>query len=116
MPYFNETDKAIDWEKVDKNALAMLEKARELAGIPFKITSHYRTPEHSLAVGGLHNDAHTKEPCTAFDIASVDSWQTYKIVQACLEAGFQRLGINTKNHHVHVDNETSLPLPRIWVE
>lgn len=115
--YFSpETDKAIDWDKVDKTALAMLEKARSIAAMPFVITSNYRTPEHSVEVGGIKDDAHTRTPCAAFDVAYSNTFEVYKIVTAALAAGFQRIGINAKNKHVHLDNETSLPLPRIWIE
>ena len=117
MKYFTpEGDPKIDFSKVDKDALLRLEQAREKAGVPFKITSHYRTPEHSVAVGGFSKDAHTQIPCTAFDIAYSTTYEVYKIVTALLSAGFQRIGINAKNKHIHVDAETSFPTPRLWIE
>ena len=37
---------------MDKTFLQMLDDARGIAGIPFKINSGYRTPEHNKKVGG----------------------------------------------------------------
>ena len=107
-------DNAIDWDKVDLPTLAMLDKARDIAGVPFQITSNYRTQEHTLEVGGIQNDAHTRVPCKAFDIAISDHPTRSKIIFACAEAGFRRIGFNEK--HVHVDDEQTLPYPALWVE
>ncbi len=117
MPYFTpETDSKIDWEKVSKEALARLEKAREIAKTKFVITSTFRNPAHSQAVGGSSTDAHTRTPCSAFDIAFMTSNEAYRIIHALMAAGFPRIGINMKNHHIHCDCETSLPMPVFWVE
>ncbi len=106
-------DLAIDWARVDSEALARLDAARELAGVPFHITSNYRTPEHSEEVGGSRQDAHTEEPCTAFDIACADSATRLRILRAVLTQ-FTRVGI--KGNHVHVDCSTRLPQNVCWLE
>ena len=111
-----DTDPKIDWSKVDQNAIEMLDVAREHAAIPFRITSHYRTPEHSLTVGGSNTDAHTEDPCSAFDIAFTNTLELHSIISGLMVAGFERIGINIFNHHVHADNSEKLPTPRIWVE
>ena len=116
MFFSKETDPAIDWEKVNHSIMSRLEEARRIAGVPFHISSHYRTPEHSVEVGGKLNSAHTKNPCTAFDITYTDNFQLFQIVLGAMRAGFQRIGINPRNHHVHIDLEDSLPHPRLWIE
>ena len=35
--------------------LMALDKARDIAGIPFKINSGYRTMEHNATIGGVEN-------------------------------------------------------------
>ena len=110
------SDPAINWDLVDQTALEMLDAAREKAGVPFKITSTYRTPGHSLAVGGLNNDSHVEDKCSAFDVAYGDTLTLYKIVTAAIAAGFPRVGVNPFNMHVHLDNSQALPSPRFWVE
>jgi hypothetical protein len=107
-----ETDPKIDFSKADQKALALLEAARGIAGCAFLITSHYRTPLESESVGGFKTDAHTKIPCSAFDIACTDSEQRWKIVFALRDAGFRRIGINKDKPHVHVDMEKDFPFPQ----
>ena len=38
--------------------LLLLEPMRELAGVPLRITSGYRTPQHNAEVGGAENSDH----------------------------------------------------------
>lgn len=116
-------DRAIDWEKVGLNALKALDNARAIAGIPFKVTSNYRTPEHSVEVGGTGTDAHTEKPCSAFDIdcggflgKKLDSTKAFKIIFSCFLSGFTRIGINAKNSHIHVDMSKNLPNRVFWIE
>ena len=45
-------------EYMDADFLTMLDNARDLAGIPFKINSGYRTIEHNEKVGGRPNSSH----------------------------------------------------------
>ena len=40
-------------EKMDADLLQMLDEARDLAGIPFPLSSAYRCPKHNKAVGGV---------------------------------------------------------------
>lgn len=117
MSYFTpETDPKIDFDKLDPLALAMLNNARDMAGMPFLITSHYRTPEHSVAVGGLNGDAHMEIPCGAFDIACDGGHECLRIVSGLIAAGFKRIGINSRNGHIHVDCSKNLPQEVMWVE
>lgn len=117
MRYFSpEGDPKINFSFVDMHSMTMLDNAREIAGIPFIITRSYSTPEHSVAVGGFRDDAHTEIPCTAFDIKSIDSNSRFIIVGALLQAGFKRVGINAKNGHIHADNSPRLPHNVLWIE
>ena len=45
---------------MDKQFIGQLQKAREIAGIPFVINSGYRTREYNKFIGGVPNSAHTK--------------------------------------------------------
>ncbi len=51
--YFKEIEYNMDAE-----FLAKLDKARELANIPFTINSAYRSPEQNARVGGKPNSSH----------------------------------------------------------
>ena len=115
MNYFDKQhDPMIDWSRVDPVALGMLSTAREIAEVPFKITSTYRDPEHSISVGGSLTDAHTENPCTAFDIGCGDARTRFKIIKGLIAAGFKRIGIN--QYHVHVDNSKTHDQEVFWIE
>lgn len=89
--------------------LKRLDRARGLAGIPFHITSGFRSGSHNAKVGGVRLSSHTKG-CAA-DIAATTSESRYRIVIALSRAGFRRIGI--ANDFIHVDSDTSKP-DAIW--
>lgn len=80
-------------EEMDYGLLLRLNNARKIARTPFEITSSYRTDdlESSHAYG------------LAVDIACTDSSKRWRIVEACITAGFNRIGIYDKHIHVDVD-------------
>lgn len=90
--------------------LNKLTEARKAAGIAFKITSAYRSPEHNAKVGGVNNSSHV-HGC-AVDIYAPTSRQKYIIINSLLEAGFNRIGV-AKNF-IHVDNDASKTEDVIW--
>lgn len=97
---------------LDPESLALLDQARRIAGIPFIVTSAYRSKESELAKGRTGNSAHTRG--RAFDIACVSDRHRALIVSAALKAGFTRIGI--ARTYIHMDNDYHcLPSPRIWL-
>ena len=92
--------------------LKKLDKARAIAGIPFFITSGYRSPQHNLDVGGVQDSAHTLIPCKAVDIACDNSINRQKIIRALSEVGLtRRLGI--AKSFIHTDD--SQKTDAIWL-
>ena len=81
--------------------LKMLDAAREQAGIPFRVNSGYRTPEHNTAVGGVPDSAHTRG--WAADIAARTLEQKIRIVRAARSVGFNRFGIYDTFIHLDCD-------------
>tara|TARA_R110000824_G_scaffold621_1_gene3861 strand:- start:550 stop:999 length:450 start_codon:yes stop_codon:yes gene_type:complete len=92
--------------------LAKLDEARELAGVPFKINSGYRTPKHNTKVGGVKNSSHTNIPCNAADIHIKDSSCRYKIIQSAIKVGFKRIGIG--KNFIHLDTDKNKSQDIIW--
>ena len=95
---------------MDSEFLAKLEVAREYAGIPFKISSGYRSAEHNIKVGGVSGSSHTKG--YASDIVCSSSGQRYTIIKALFDAGFNRIGIASS--FIHVDNDPDKAPDVIW--
>ncbi|MDO9554531.1 D-Ala-D-Ala carboxypeptidase family metallohydrolase [Rhodonellum sp.] len=95
--------------KMQPCTLIMLDRAREIADIPFAVASGYRTPSHNKKVGGVSNSAHTLG--YAVDIRTTPATQQ-KVINALREAGFKRIGIYRT--FVHADNDPSKPSPATW--
>ena len=112
---FDSPDLVGSGEKMDAAFLELLDKAREIAGIPFKINSGYRTKVYnlSLAKRGYQADrrsAHLKGK--AADISATTTEQKRIILKALYEVGFRRFGI--MGTAIHVDNDATKPTPAVW--
>lgn len=92
------------------STILKLDRARQLAKIPFHIRSGYRTPSHNKRVGGTPESSHITG--YAVDIAVSTNLQRFKIVTALLSAGFTRIGIGKT--FVHADDDPSKPEGVIW--
>ena len=91
--------------------LAKLQDARNVACIPFVITSGYRCKKHNEAVGGKANSSHLKG--LAVDILSPSSSERFAIINGLIKAGFGRIGIG--KNFIHVDMDMDKPQHLIWV-
>lgn len=101
---------------VSPDFLDRLTKAREMAGIPFRVASACRCPEHNIKVGGTSQSAHLTtdtHPCHAVDLIVRSSAERYTILLALLHAGFHRIGIGSGTL-IHVDDDPALPPDVIW--
>lgn len=93
--------------------VAKLDAARDIAGVPFSITSGYRTPAQNALVGGVQDSAH--ETGLAVDLAVKDSVSGGKMLLALTQVGFKRFGFYSDNH-IHVDIDISKPNPCYWIK
>ena len=90
---------------MDSDFLNKLEQARKIAGIPFKVTSGYRTKERNEQVGGVPNSSHLIG--VASDIAVSSGNERYIILNALIKAGFKRLGV--AKTFIHCDTDPNKP-------
>lgn len=97
--------------KMDSTFVYMLDSARTIAGVPFKINSGYRSSEHNYLVGGVDNSAHTKG--LAADIKVRNSRERKKILEALQYVGFNRFGIGKT--FIHTDLDSTKAQNVIWV-
>lgn len=93
--------------------VTLLDKARGIAGVPFIITSGFRTPEQNKLVGGVEDSSH--EIGLAVDLRIKDSISGAKILLALVKVGFTRFGFY-KDGHLHVDFDNSRPNPCYWIK
>ena len=91
--------------------LRLLDSARDGAGIPFRITSGYRTTLRNQQVGGVENSSHLKG--VACDIAVTSNRNRIIIIASLLDVGIQRIGVH--DTFVHCDIDIDKPTPRMWL-
>ena len=100
---------------MDREFLSMLDDARGIAGIPFKISSGYRTSEYnkSLTARGYKaspDSSHIKGK--AADIVCQTSKERWTIIKSLQDVGFNRIGI--AKTFIHIDNDDSKTRNVIW--
>ena len=102
--YFKEVE-----YKMDVDFLAKLDKAREFAKVPFVINSAYRSAEHPESIKNP-TSSHIKG--LAVDIRTTDSRTRYKVLNALIHVGFNRIGI--ADTFIHVDDDKDKSQQVIW--
>jgi uncharacterized protein YcbK (DUF882 family) len=95
-----------DWDLVMR-----LDQAREIAGVPFVITSGIRSFDHNAAVGGSPTSSHLTGH--AVDLRVRSGGERHAILHGVMEAGFDRIGIG--GTFIHVDNDKTKPANVVWV-
>lgn len=99
--YFSEKEiKGVKHELVQ-----ILDQAREIAGVPFPITSGFRTKEQNEQAGGVPNSAHTKG--LAVDIQCTDNIKRQKMLWGLMQFR-DKLFIEIAGRHLHVDMDSSI--------
>jgi len=103
-------------EFMDEEFLNLLDRARDAAGVPFKITSGFRTPEYNIDLkkrgyAVARNSSHLKG--LAADIAVTSSANRLIILESLLFVGFRRVGIGKS--FIHVDFDISKSQDVVWV-
>lgn len=91
----------------------LLDQAREIAGVPLKITSGFRTPEQNALVGGVEDSSHEKG--LAVDLLIKDTITGGRILSALQKVGFTRFGFY-RDGHLHTDLSIDKPNPCYWVK
>ena len=93
----------IDFTEHSHIILKQLVDLAELYGKPLIFTSSYRTPKQNVLCGGSPTSSHLKR--LAFDIKCSDSLDRFKLINACLFLGINRIGVYPKFIHIDFDND-----------
>lgn len=94
-----------------QSTMDKLERAREIARIPFGINSASRCREHNKKEGGKETSSHLIGH--ALDIAVTSSRSRSLILSALLTVGFNRIGI--AHGFIHVDDDPAKVANVTWV-
>ena len=109
---FDSPDEVGSGDNMDIDFVRKLDEAREMAGIPFKVNSGYRTPFHNSMVGGGKSSSHMNIPCCAVDIKADDSKTRFLIMSAAIKVGINRIGIG--KNFLHLDTDKTKSQDVIW--
>ena len=98
---------------------AMLDQARHIAGIPFKITSGLRSLASNQSIIGASPDSSHLQGL-AVDLLVENSHEVYLIIKASIAVGINRFGVyvNSDNvpTHIHLDVATDRVPDVIWIK
>jgi uncharacterized protein YcbK (DUF882 family) len=108
---FDSRDVKGSGSNMDATFLSMIDEARAIANVPFKITSGYRTEKHNNKIGGVKDSSHLKG--LAADVQCTDSRSRYIMLNALNKVGFCRIGIS--DTFIHCDISTDKSQQVIWV-
>ncbi len=108
---FDSPDVKDSGNNMNMDFLLMLDEARDIADVPFKINSGYRSVSHNKKVKGKAGSSHLTG--YAADIHCNDSVQRFIMVNALIMAGFTRIGI--AKTFIHVDSDPTKAGDVIWV-
>ena len=107
---FDSPDERHSGRKMKNSFIQKLQKAREIAGIPFRVTSGFRTIAHNKKVGGKKSSSHLTG--WAADVSCKDNLKRIKIVSAAVEAGIKRIGISS--NFIHLDDDPN-KIDSLWL-
>ena len=83
-----------------------LDELREACGFPFRITSGYRSPSHSIEARKATPGTHAQG--IACDIYVSGGSQRHKIIKEAMRLGFT--GIGVAKTFIHVDTRKTTPV------
>lgn len=98
------------YKYMDREFVGMLDEARDIAGLKFKILSGYRTPQYNTN-HFMASTTSTHLIGRAAHIECVNAKKRLRIIEALSMVGFRRFGLHPK--YIHVDNDDLKP-NMIW--
>lgn len=104
MKHFRKTEFACPCcgrNEMDPAFLEKLDRARDWAGVPFRITSAFRCPAHNAKVGGRPDSNHMDGQ--AVDIAWTDPGMLGRIIASLHRVGIISMAVDDDRHFIHCD-------------
>ena len=107
---FNKCNPSCSLQDMNQGTIDKMDIVRGVAGMPISINSAYRSPEHDRSKGRSGTGAHAEGK--GIDFKCTNSSDRFKIVEACLAAGFTRIGISST--FIHADDSNTHVQRVIW--
>lgn len=110
-------------DHIDVNLLRLIDEVRERAGVPIKVTSDVRTQAQHEALypdpTSRPNSPHVRGKGIDFkpmpDTAENRMFVLYAILELWREGYWPELGLEIATRHIHVDNDSQLRRPHLWL-
>lgn len=116
--------KRFDFEKLDFSACVpsceesdfhplLLDKLRTMQAwlrSSLTFTSGFRSKSWEFSKGRDGSSSHSKTPCLAVDVSTLDSHWRYKVLAAAICAGFERIGVGKNFIHLDIDESKAHPV------
>ncbi len=101
-------------KNMSKEFIRRLDAAREIAGVPFKILSGYRTEAHNTEVGGASTSSHMSGLGADIDYSTEE--EKIAILTGLRKMDFKRFGIRTgaSGSSIHVDMDPDKSQYVVW--
>ena len=97
-------------QDMDQTFMKKLDIARQVARLPFIVTSGFRSKIYEKEQGRDGTSSHTKG--VAVDLGVSNSSDRYKILNALLSVGINRIGVG--ENFIHADVDKDKPQSVIW--
>lgn len=113
---FDSPDQQGSGDNMDPDFLADLQRARMYSGVPYVITSGFRTASYHRRLGAQGYPTSKKSAHLlglAVDIAANDSRTRAYVLAGLIEAGFERIGIAPT--FIHADQHPTKKGPCVWL-
>lgn len=102
---FRKCSPSCSLQDMDQTFIDLLDRVRELAGIPIVLNSAYRSKEWERKQGRDATSTHCKG--TAVDIRCNTNANRYRILSAALRLGVCRIGVGATFIHLDTDGDKS---------
>jgi len=89
--------------EINQRLVDALQELRDLAGLPIRVTSGYRCPEHNRAIGGATRSQHLLGTAADISVRGMTPGQMYRLaenVEAFRNGG---IGVYPDKGFIHVD-------------
>ena len=107
---FDSPDRPGSGELMEHEVVQALDIARDIYGYPMRISSGFRSIEANRACGGSPKSSHLLG--WAVDIAITNSRRRFLLLEALLDAGFNRIGVS--EDFIHVDMDPNKTPNALW--
>jgi uncharacterized protein YcbK (DUF882 family) len=97
--------------RISRNLVDRLDFAREISGLPMRVSSGYRCRRHNKKVKGKPRSSHLDG--SGCDIICPSGAIKATFLASFFESGIRRIGIY--KNFIHVDVSEKLPSPMVWI-